>query len=61
MIAGDTPTSPLAQTGRPLYEASTQFRNWRYSQEQLSELRTSLNGAAVAGIRHTFDAQEVCS
>lgn len=44
---------------RPLYEASTQFRNWRYSPEQLSEIRASLNDAAVAVIRATFEAQEV--
>jgi cyclin H len=43
----------------PLYEASTQFRNWRYSPAQLSTIRTSLNHAAVAAIRNTFEAQEV--
>ncbi|KAF9458205.1 cyclin-like protein [Collybia nuda] len=46
---------------RPLYEASTQFRNWRYSPEQLSEIRTSLNNAAVGVIRTTFEAQELGS
>ncbi|KAJ6627126.1 cyclin-like protein [Mycena sp. CBHHK59/15] len=42
----------------PLYEASTQFKNWRYSPESLAQVRTSLNAAAVAVIRNTFEADE---
>lgn len=62
MKAADIPssepsTAPTAK--RPLYEASTQFRNWRYSPEQLSDTRASLNAAAIAGIRQTLDAVEV--
>ena len=44
---------------RPLYEASTQFRNWRYSIEKLACVRQSLNEAAVTAIRNTFEAAEV--
>ncbi|KAJ7783564.1 cyclin-like protein [Mycena maculata] len=42
----------------PLYEASTQFKNWRYSPGSLAEVRASLNAAAVAVIRNTFEADE---
>ncbi|KAJ7431825.1 hypothetical protein B0H11DRAFT_2180008 [Mycena galericulata] len=42
----------------PLYEASTQFKNWRYSSDSLDGVRASLNAAAVAVIRNTFEADE---
>ncbi|KAK2461806.1 hypothetical protein APHAL10511_006269 [Amanita phalloides] len=42
----------------PLYEASSQFRNWRYSLDQLADIRKSLNDSAVAAIRSTFEAAE---
>ncbi|TDL28406.1 cyclin-like protein [Rickenella mellea] len=40
----------------PLYEGSTQYRNWRFSPDKLQETRSSLNAAAVAGIRKAFEA-----
>ncbi|KAH9486787.1 Cyclin mcs2 [Psilocybe cubensis] len=40
------------------YEASTQARNWRYSVDQLTRIRTSLNQAAVGVIRNTFESDE---
>lgn len=40
---------------RPLYEGTTQFRNWRYSLEQLREIRSSLNAAAVAVIKNALE------
>lgn len=43
---------------KPLYEGSTQYKSWRYSPEQLEQVRTSLNVAAVAVIRNTFEADE---
>ncbi|KAH7921781.1 cyclin-like protein [Leucogyrophana mollusca] len=43
---------------KPLYEASTQYKNWRYSPERLEDVRTQLNAAAVAVIRNTFEADE---
>lgn len=55
----DNSPSSSSSTKKPIYEASTQFRNWRYSTEQLSTIRTSLNHAAVAAIRNAFEAQEV--
>ncbi|KAK7064391.1 CYCLIN domain-containing protein, partial [Favolaschia claudopus] len=42
----------------PLYEASTQFKNWRYSSQNLAKVRSTLNAAAVAVIRNTFEADE---
>lgn len=44
---------------RPLYELSTQFRNWRFSPEHLVHLRFSLNAAAVSAIRHTLESEKV--
>lgn len=43
----------------PLYEGSTQYRNWRYSTEQLAHIRAGLNEAAVAAIRKTFETDQV--
>ncbi|KAF9015305.1 cyclin-like protein [Cyathus striatus] len=45
----------------PLYEASTQFKHWRYSLQQLAHIRTSLNKAAVAVIRNKFEIDELGS
>lgn len=46
-------------TKKPLYEASTQFKNWRYSPDHLEHIRSTLNEAAVGVIRKTFEAYEV--
>lgn len=40
----------------PLYESSTQYRHWRFSPEQLADIRVSLNTAAVTAIRDAFEA-----
>lgn len=55
-VSQDTSDPPAK---KPLYEASTQFTNWRYSSEQLADIRKSFNDAAVAAIRNTFEAAEV--
>ena len=44
---------------KPLYEGSTQFQHWRFSQRQLVAARESLNGAAVAIIKNAFEIEEV--
>lgn len=44
---------------RPIYEASTQYRNWRYSPEQLAESRRLLNEAAVKGIKDLLEKESV--
>ncbi|KAI9572831.1 cyclin-like protein [Boletus coccyginus] len=43
---------------RPSYEASTQCISWRFSPQRLHTLRDTLNAAAVAAIRSTFEADE---
>jgi cyclin H len=40
----------------PLYEASTQFKHWRFSPEQLALTRETLNTAAASVIRKAFEA-----
>ncbi|PPQ67354.1 hypothetical protein CVT24_011537 [Panaeolus cyanescens] len=52
----DRPSSP--QHNRSLYEASTQYRNWRFSQEDLRSIRTSLNVAAISAIQNTLEKAE---
>ncbi|KAF6766339.1 cyclin-like protein [Ephemerocybe angulata] len=42
----------------PIYEASTQFRNWRFSFESLAKVRGSMNAVAVAAIRKKIEADE---
>ncbi|KAJ6604453.1 cyclin-like protein [Mycena vulgaris] len=48
----------MSTSKTPLYEASTQFKNWRYSPQSLAAVRASLNAAAVAVIRNTFETDE---
>jgi cyclin H len=54
-----SPQTNSSTVKKPLYEGSTQYKSWRYSPEQLEQVRTSLNVAAVAVIRNTFEADEV--
>ncbi|KAF7320252.1 CYCLIN domain-containing protein [Mycena kentingensis (nom. inval.)] len=42
----------------PIYNASTQAKNWRFSSNGLAQTRASLNRAAVAVIRNTFETDE---
>ena len=44
----------------PLFQSSTQYKNWRFSAEQLRVTRTALNEAAIAAIRNTFESDSVC-
>ncbi|KAH9835672.1 cyclin-like protein, partial [Rhodofomes roseus] len=46
---------------RSIYEASTQYRHWRFSPEDLAHTRASLNTAAVSLIRDAFEADEARS
>lgn len=56
-LADQEPTLP---SKIPLYEASTQFKHWRFSVDELVRTRASMNEAAVDAIRATFEADEVC-
>lgn len=59
MAADTTPANEQDESNassKSLYEASTQFKHWRFSPEQLSATRASLNAAAVAAIRNAFEA-----
>ena len=51
--------TPMTGPRKPLYEASTQYKNWRFSPEKLVNTREALNAAAVAVIRDAFEADEV--
>ena len=57
-MAADAQTrdTTLETTRKPIYEGSSQFRHWRFSKAQLTSMRASLNGAAVAAIRNAFEA-----
>ena len=62
-MAADQPISTNAEASSSklsIYEGSTQYRHWRFSQEELARNRTSLNNAAVSVIRDAFEADEVC-
>jgi hypothetical protein len=50
---------PIVASRRPLYEGSTQFKHWRFSQEQLTQIRTSLNAAAVTAIQKALEIESV--
>ncbi|KAI9460891.1 cyclin-like protein [Lactarius psammicola] len=53
-----SPTSPdvASPAKTPLFQSSTQYKNWRFSTEQLRATRTALNEAAIAAIRNTFES-----
>lgn len=63
MDSGPQDSATPAETVRkePLFEASTQFRNWRFSPEGLALIRERLNDVAVAAIRNTFEVDQVSS
>ncbi|EGN98756.1 hypothetical protein SERLA73DRAFT_107872 [Serpula lacrymans var. lacrymans S7.3] len=56
--ATSTTTATATVERKPLYEASTQYRNWRYSPAKLANVRASLNTAAVTAIRTKFEVDE---
>ncbi len=45
------------QERRAVYETSSQFHHWRFSEAQLEQSRSSLNKAAVAAIKVAFEAE----
>jgi cyclin H len=53
-----SPASPdvSSSTKTPLFQSSTQYKNWRFSAERLRATRTALNEAAIAAIRNTFES-----
>lgn len=53
MSESATTAEPSAK--KPLYEGSTQFRNWRFSREQLAQKRSVLNVAAVEAVRRVIE------
>jgi cyclin H len=59
-MAAETSQAASQSAKKPLYEGSTQYKNWRFSPEKLTQIRASLNAAAVTVIRNTFEADEVC-
>ncbi|KAH8120098.1 cyclin-like protein [Phellopilus nigrolimitatus] len=54
-LVAPAPDDSQTVTKKPLYEGSTQFQHWRYSEEQLRDIRTSLNTAAVDAIKNAFE------
>ncbi|EMD41772.1 hypothetical protein CERSUDRAFT_128886 [Gelatoporia subvermispora B] len=60
MTAELSPSTPESSTAprATLYEASTQYRHWRYSLQQLAHTRAALNTAAVSAIREAFESDE---
>jgi len=58
-MSSGTTDAEYPEPRQPLYEASTQFQNWRSSQEGLTQIREKLNETAVAAIRNTFEVDEV--
>lgn len=46
---------------RGLYEASSQYKHWRFSPMQLQQMRDELTNAAVATIRAAFERDETGS
>ncbi|KAI9189552.1 hypothetical protein H9P43_000985 [Blastocladiella emersonii ATCC 22665] len=54
-FAGTEPAAPAAATRRPPpYEASSQFRHWRFSKEQLAQMRHDANAQAVQRARESM-------
>ncbi|RKP36066.1 cyclin-like protein [Dimargaris cristalligena] len=49
----------MSQAHRPLYEQSSQFRNWRFSREKLHEIRKLTNQAGVERAQTNIEAEQV--
>lgn len=58
---GGAGSGPSTDALRPLYEESSQYRNWRYSKEQLAKMRKDLNERAVETVRKNLQAEKVSS
>ncbi|KAH9937569.1 cyclin-like protein [Fomitopsis serialis] len=63
MAAGPVPppNAEASSSKHSIYEASTQYRHWRFSPEDLAQTRTALNAAAVSVIRDAFEIDETGS
>jgi hypothetical protein len=59
-ILGSVDHVTLMAPRTSLYEARSHFKHWRYSPEQLVQIRSALNAAAVDIIRGTFESDEAC-
>lgn len=59
--SGPTPASDDTLSLRPLYEESSQFRHWRFSELQLARMRQELNERAVAVVKKNMEAEKVSS
>ncbi|PLW20954.1 hypothetical protein PCANC_06503 [Puccinia coronata f. sp. avenae] len=51
------PPACSTRVPRPLYQLSTQFRNWRFSQSGLEQARTELNQVAVGRVRTKLEEE----
>ena len=57
LVPEPQPAASTSQSSpQSIYEASTQFRHWRFSPEDLAHMRTTLNEDAVSAIRNAFEA-----
>ncbi|KAJ1930454.1 hypothetical protein IWQ60_000320, partial [Tieghemiomyces parasiticus] len=45
-------------TSAPLYEQTSQYRNWRFSPEKLHEIRKLTNQAGIERARRNIKAEE---
>jgi cyclin H len=61
MLQSSTPPDASSAAKVPLFQNSTQYKNWRFSVKQLTATRTALNQGAVAAIRNTFESDSVCT
>lgn len=51
---------PVPVSAAPtLYEGSTQYKHWRFSQADLANCRAELNQGAVAVIKGNFESTQV--
>ncbi|SCV69838.1 BQ2448_1232 [Microbotryum intermedium] len=59
VAAPDEPSRPKRMRPLPLYEASSQFRHWRFSSSRLDQLRHELNAEAVKVVAAKVEQERV--
>ena len=55
------PTTHESDGRKSLWQGSSQYRHWMFSQEMLLKQRTHTNETGVSAIKRAYEAEEVCS
>lgn len=52
--------SDTAQTKKPLYEQSSQYRHWRFTSQELQQIRADVRDLAIERVKGNLTQDKVC-